>query len=53
MKRPRDFRLRLGLLALALAALAGCVSVHSDDSDIPWNVASPNDGVPTLPGMNQ
>ncbi len=41
-----------GLLALALAALTGCVSGNPDDSDIPWNVGSPNEGVPTLPGLN-
>jgi len=53
MKRPfHDPRLYASLFALALTLLAGCVSVHPDDSDMPWNVASPNEGVPTLPGMN-
>jgi hypothetical protein len=42
----------LACLLLALATgLVGCMSVAPDDSDQPWNVVPPNEGVPTLPGM--
>jgi hypothetical protein len=52
MKRRRAPWLLLGLLILMASGLAGCMSINPDDSDQPWNVPSPNDGVPTLPGMN-
>lgn len=52
MKRMRASWFLLGLLFLMAAGLTGCMSVNPDDSDQPWNLPSPNDGVPTLPGMN-
>jgi hypothetical protein len=40
-----------GLLLWVAAGLTGCLSVAPDDSDQPWNVVSPNEGIPTIPGM--
>lgn len=50
---PLHSRLCLGFLVLMLLGLAGCVSGNMGDSDLPWNVPPPNDGVPSLPGLSQ
>jgi len=46
-QRCRD----LAAVLLLAGLFAGCVSVAHDDSDIPWNAAPPNDGIPSLPGL--
>jgi hypothetical protein len=52
MKRVASSIALAGLLIFMTAGLMGCVSGSADDSDQPWNVPPPNEGVPTLPGMN-
>jgi hypothetical protein len=52
MKQALTSLALLGLLILLASGLSGCVATNPDDSDHPWNIPPPNEGVPTLPGMN-
>lgn len=52
MKRVLVSFVLSGLLTLLACGLAGCAT-NPDDSDHPWNIPPPNEGVPNLPGMNQ
>lgn len=53
MKRVVSSIALASFLLLLAAGLSGCLSVNPDDSDQPWNVPSPNEGVPNMPGMQQ
>jgi hypothetical protein len=53
MKRVVTSITLASVILLMAAALSGCLSVNPDDSDQPWNVPSPNEGVPNMPGMQQ